>query len=94
MENVFYLFGAIISFIAWVIAMFRVRKVFTGTNLLFVGKVLMIVSLMTVDLIIALAYMDILDRGGFRLGMGFLTGVQIVAAISVATGKQSASTKK
>jgi hypothetical protein len=88
LEVSFYILGAGISVFCWLIALFRVRKLFTGSTGLFVGKVLMIVTLITVDVIIMLGYFQVLGRDNFRLGMGFLTGVQIIAALSVATGRR------
>lgn len=88
LEVSFYVIGAAVSIICWLVALVRVRKLFTGSSGLFVGKVLMIVTLITVDIIIMLGYFGVLERDGFRLGMGFLTGVQIIAALSVATGRR------
>jgi hypothetical protein len=84
----FYVTAAVVSIAAWVVALFRVNRVFTGQLPLFIGKVLMIVTLMQMDFIIITAFLQIIDREAFRLGMIFLMGIQIVAAISVATGRQ------
>lgn len=84
----FYLFGATLSILCWIAALIRVRTLFSGSTGLFIGKILMIVTLITVDLLIILGYLRWLDREQFRLSMGFLTGVQIVAALTVATGHQ------
>lgn len=88
-EGSFYIAGAIISILCWVAALVRAPRIFSGPTQLLIGKILMILTLMIMDMIIIFGFLDLLNTEQFRLGMSFLTGVQIIAALSVVTVREN-----